>query len=184
MKGKRIALNHTGNSKTDYGSTKTGLQVRKIWPTKFLVLVLSSLLNLRPFEDFPPWGFYCPMLRRPVEGADQSLMSTLQSLRSKRFEGFDRLDERTRLLLLSQIADYTEHDYAASADELSSTWWDEDDEFTGDHCLWMLGQNCFFLVASRQIHEFVLSFDGFLPVGIVSLFTCVLDDQYSGFAQT
>ncbi|CAK8988337.1 Probable polyamine oxidase 4 (AtPAO4) (Amine oxidase 2) [Durusdinium trenchii] len=73
------------------------------------------------------------------EGEDQSLMTSLRGLSSKRFKGMDHLDQRKRLLLLSQIAAETDQDYAATANELSSTWWDEDDEFPGDHCLWKDG---------------------------------------------
>lgn len=62
-------------------------------------------------------------------------MTSLRGLSSKRFKGMDHLDQRKRLLLLSQIAAETDQDYAATANELSSTWWDEDDEFPGEGSL-------------------------------------------------
>ena len=70
---------------------------------------------------------------------DQSLMSTLCSLRSKNFVGIENLEERSRWLLLNELATMTDHDYAASPEELSSTFWDEDDECPGAHCLWKEG---------------------------------------------
>ncbi|OLP83484.1 Lysine-specific histone demethylase 1-like 3 [Symbiodinium microadriaticum] len=70
---------------------------------------------------------------------DQSLMTTLRGLKSKAFRGIDELDKRSQLLLLSAISGETEHDYAATPDELSSTWWDIDDEFDGGHALWKAG---------------------------------------------
>ncbi|CAE7831789.1 PAO4 [Symbiodinium sp. CCMP2592] len=70
---------------------------------------------------------------------DQSLMTTLRGLKSKAFKGIDELDKRSQLLLLSAISGETEHDYAATPDELSSTWWDIDDEFDGGHALWTAG---------------------------------------------
>ena len=70
---------------------------------------------------------------------DRSLMQTLRDLKSRKFLGIESLDKRSQLLLLSAIAGETEHDYAATADELSSTWWDIDDEFDGEHALWRDG---------------------------------------------
>eukprot|EP00438_Fugacium_kawagutii_P003213 Skav218058 [mRNA] locus=scaffold214:1655964:1658610:- [translate_table: standard] len=72
-------------------------------------------------------------------------------------EGIDELDERaltaavemvnqgeqvenmgpeagTRALLLSALAEATEHDYAATPQELSSTWWDDDEERAQRSC--------------------------------------------------
>eukprot|EP00435_Cladocopium_sp_Y103_P005131 s419_g1.t1 len=73
------------------------------------------------------------------ESEDRSLMATLRELKSKKFKGIDSFDERTRLLLLSELDAVTEHDYAATPEELSSTWWDEDEEFPGGHSLWKHG---------------------------------------------
>ena len=70
---------------------------------------------------------------------DQSLMTTLRGLKSKAFKGIDELDQRSQLLLLYAIAGETEFDYAATPDEMSSTWWDIDDEFDGEHALWQAG---------------------------------------------
>ena len=58
--------------------------------------------------------------------ADQDLWSCLRQLRSKRFQGIDSLCARSRALLLWRWAEQTEHDYAASLEQLSALWWDID----------------------------------------------------------
>lgn len=95
------------------------------------VKVLMELFKAQQVKD-----------RRAAKGEtfeDQSLMSSLCSLRSKKFPGIENLEERIRFLLLNEVAGMTDHDYAASPEELSSTFWDEDDECPGAHCLWKDG---------------------------------------------
>mmetsp|Transcript_50214 Transcript_50214/g.92763 ORF Transcript_50214/g.92763 Transcript_50214/m.92763 type:complete len:498 (+) Transcript_50214:51-1544(+) len=84
--------------------------------------------------------------RKKLQSAtDESLQAALTSLQSKgllgfgQFPGFDALSERDRALLETAVAEQTDHDYAATWAELSSTWWDADEDADGDHCLWKDG---------------------------------------------
>mmetsp|Transcript_29404 Transcript_29404/g.67710 ORF Transcript_29404/g.67710 Transcript_29404/m.67710 type:complete len:494 (-) Transcript_29404:22-1503(-) len=94
------------------------------------------------------WKLYAQhreRLKRMSPTGDESLEDALTSLHSKgllgfqQFPGFDALPERHRLLLENSIAEYADQDYAATWTELSSTYWDADEEVGGDHCLWKDG---------------------------------------------